>query len=136
MKKKLLNKQDGFSLTELMVALVIIGVLVLLALPRLLPVVTKAKVVEAKMNLKQVYMLEKSYKFEYDRYSSNLNEIGFEQEKLITEGGTARYKIEIQQAELNSFKAVATAMVDFDNDGTFNVWEVKEDGIIKETIPD
>ena len=133
MKKKLLNKQDGFSLTELMVALVIIGVLVLLALPRLLPVVTKAKVVEAKMNLKQVYMLEKSYKFEYDRYSSNLNEIGFEQEKLITEGGTARYKIEIQQAE---FKAVATAIVDFDNDGTFNVWEVKEDGIIKETIPD
>ena len=136
MKKKLLNRQDGFSLTELMVALVIIGVLVLLALPRLLPVVTKAKVVEAKMNLKQVYMLEKSYKFEYDRYSSNLNEIGFEQEKLITEGGTARYKIEIQQAELNSFKAVATAIVDFDNDGTFNIWEVKEDGIIKETIPD
>ena len=35
--------QSGFSLTELMVVLVIIGVLVLLALPKLLPVVTKAK---------------------------------------------------------------------------------------------
>ena len=136
MKRKIITKQDGFSLTELMVALVIIGVLVLLALPRLMPVVTKAKVVEAKMNLKQVYMLEKSYKFEYDRYSTNVIELGFEQEKLITEGGTARYKIEIQLAELNSFKAVATAVVDFDNDGTFNVWEVNEDGIIKETIPD
>lgn len=136
MKNKIARNQDGFSLTELMVALVIIGVLILLALPRLMPVVTKAKVVEAKMNLKQVYMLEKSYKFEYDRYSSNVAELGFEQEKLITEGGTARYKIEIQQAELNSFKASATAVVDFDNDGTFNVWEVGEDGIIKETIPD
>ncbi|MBI1937428.1 MAG: type II secretion system protein [Ignavibacteriales bacterium] len=136
MKRRLFTVQEGFSLTELMVALVIIGVLVLLALPRLMPVVTKAKVVEAKMNLKQIYMLEKSYKFEYDRYSSNVAEIGYEQEKLVTEGGTARYKIEIEQAEVNSFKAVATAVVDFDNDGTFNVWEVSEDGIIKETIPD
>ena len=54
-----MRNQEGFTLTELMVVLVIIGVLILLALPRLLPVVTKAKVVEAKMNLKQVYMLEK-----------------------------------------------------------------------------
>lgn len=43
---KLMNvirNESGFSLTELMVVLIIIGVLVLLALPRLLPVVTKAK---------------------------------------------------------------------------------------------
>lgn len=46
--------ESGFSLTELMVVLVIIGVLVLLALPRLLPVVTKAKTTEAKLMLKQV----------------------------------------------------------------------------------
>lgn len=136
MNKKIIKEEGGFSLTELMVALVIIGVLVLLALPRLMPVVTKAKVVEAKMNLKQVYMLEKSYKFEYDRYSENIAEIGYEQEKLVTEGGTARYKIEIKQADVNALKATATAVVDFDNDGTFNVWEVNEDGIIKETIPD
>ena len=136
MKTKIFYNKDGFSLTELMVALVIIGVLVLLALPRLMPVVTKAKVVEAKLNLKQIYMLEKSYKFEYDRYSKDLNEIGYEQEKLVTESGTARYKIEIQQAEVNSFKAVASSVVDFDNDGNFNVWEVNENGIIKETTPD
>lgn len=136
MNKKIKKDESGFSLTELMVALVIIGVLVLLALPRLMPVVTKAKVVEAKMNLKQVYMLEKSYKFEYDRYSDNLMEIGYEQEKLVTEGGTARYKIEIKQADVNAVKAAATAVVDFDNDGAFNVWEVNEDGIIKETTPD
>ena len=49
---------EGFSLTELMVVLVIIGVLVLLALPKLLPVVTKAKTTEAKLMLKQVQTLE------------------------------------------------------------------------------
>lgn len=136
MHRKFYKSEDGFSLTELMVALVIIGILVLLALPRLMPVVTKAKATEAKLSLKQVYMLEKAYRFEYDKYSSELVQIGFEQETLITENGTARYKVEITAAELNSFTAIATSVVDFDGDGTFNVWEVKENGIIQEVIPD
>lgn len=136
MKKKFLKNESGFSLTELLVVLVIIGVLVLLALPRLMPVVTKAKTTEAKLNLKQVYMLQKSYKFEYDRFSPNLNEIGYEQETLITEGGSARYMIEITSSELSSFVATATSVVDFDNDGTFNTWEVNQAGTIKEIIPD
>lgn len=136
MLKKMLKETAGFSMTELLVVLVIIGVLVLLALPRLMPVVTKAKTTEAKLNLKQVLMLQKSYKFENDKYSSNINEIGFEQEKLVSEGGTARYKIEIVESDLNSFRALATATVDFDNDGTFNVWEVTQEGQIKEVTPD
>lgn len=136
MKKRFIVDDRGFSLTELLVVLVIIGVLVLLALPRLMPVVTKAKTIEAKLNLKQIYMLQKSYKFEYDKFSSNYSELGYEQETLITDGGNARYLIEISSAELNSFVATATSVVDFDNDGVFNVWEVNETGIIKESIPD
>lgn len=136
MKKRSIADNRGFSLTELLVVLVIIGVLVLLALPRLMPVVTKAKTIEAKLNLKQIYMLQKSYKFEYDKFSSNYSELGYEQETLITDGGNARYLIEISSAELNSFVATATSVVDFDNDGVFNVWEVNETGIIKESIPD
>ncbi len=136
MLKKFMKKNDGFSMTELMVALVIIGVLVLLALPRLMPVVNKAKATEAKLNLKQVYMLQKAFKFEYDRYSENLPEIGFEQEKLITEGGTARYLVEVESADVKSFSAKAVAVVDFDDDGNFNEWQVTQDGVIKETKPD
>lgn len=136
MIKKLIKDQKGFSMSELMVVLVIIGVLVLLALPRLMPVVNKAKATEAKINLKQVYMLQKAYKFEYDKYSKSLTEIGFEQETLISDEGTARYKIEIKEAEIKGFTATATSIVDFDDDGTFNVWEVNEKGIIKEVVPD
>ncbi|MGD8782589.1 MAG: prepilin-type N-terminal cleavage/methylation domain-containing protein [Ignavibacteria bacterium] len=136
MKSIIIENEDGFSMTELMVVLVIIGVLVLLALPRLMPVVTKAKTTEAKLGLKQVYMLEKSHKFEYDTFSLELTEIGFEQELLITEGGTARYLIEIKEADVKSFTATATAVADFDDDGTYNVWEVNEDGIVKEITPD
>ena len=130
-------KEDkGFTITELLVVLVIIGILVLLALPRLMPIVTKAKTTEAKLNIKQVFMLEKAYKYEFDKYSTNLAEIGFEQDKLITEGGNARYKIEITNADVNSFRATATSVTDFDNDGTFNVWEVTQEGAIKEITPD
>jgi type IV pilus assembly protein PilE len=130
------RRQSGFSLTELMVVLVIIGVLVLLALPKLLPLVTKAKTTEAKLQLKHVFTLEQSYKYEHDRYSTMLSEIGFEQTKLITEGGQARYKIEVLSADEASFLAQATSVVDFDNDGTFNVWTVDQTGAIKEKIPD
>ena len=62
-RRIVLHNEEGFSLTELMVVLVIIGVLVLLALPKLLPLVTKAKTTEAKLMLKQVHTLQQSYKF-------------------------------------------------------------------------
>ncbi len=130
------RKQSGFSLTELMVVLVIIGVLVLLALPKLLPLVTKAKTTEAKLQLKHLFTLEQSYKYEHDRYSTALSEIGFEQAKLITEGGQARYKIEVLSADESSFSAQAVSVVDFDNDGVFNVWTVDQTGAIKEKVPD
>lgn len=133
---KKFSSQSGFSMTELMVVLVIIGVLVLLALPRLRPVVTKAKTTEAKLMLKQVYTLEQSYKFEHDRYAKELTDIGFEQEKLTTENGQARYKIEVLSADEKGFTAQATSIVDFDGDGIMNVWVVTENGDIKEKVPD
>jgi type IV pilus assembly protein PilE len=133
---KRIPTEHGFSLTELMVVLVIIGVLVLLALPKLLPVVTKAKTTEAKLMLKQVHTLEQAFKFEQDRYSRVLSDVGFEQQKLISEGGQARYTIEIVSADEKSFVAQATSTVDFDGDGTYNVWVVDETGAIREKVPD
>lgn len=130
------RNESGFSLTELMVVLVIIGVLVLLALPKLLPIITKAKTTEAKLMLKQIYTLEESYRFEHDRYSQVLSEIGFEQERLISQGGQARYKIEIISADDQKFIAHAASKVDFNGNGIYNVWSVDETGVVKENIPD
>jgi type IV pilus assembly protein PilE len=127
---------EGFSLAELMVVLVIVGVLVLLALPKLMPIVTKAKTTEAKLQLKQVYSLQQAYKFEHDRYAQNLPEVGFEQERLIAEGGQARYTVAVVSANDKVFLAQATSTVDFDGDGIFNVWEVDETGAVREKTPD
>jgi type IV pilus assembly protein PilE len=134
--KRKWQSTSGFSMVELMVVLVIIGILVLLALPRLEPVVSKAKETEAKLMLKQVYTLEKSYKYENDIYSNSLSNIGFEQDSLVTEGGRARYRISIVSADANSFTAEATAVVDFNGNGRFNVWAVDQTGNIVEKVPD
>jgi type IV pilus assembly protein PilE len=126
----------GFTLTELLIALVIIGILVLLALPNLMPLIAKAKSTEAQLQLSHVHMLEKSYFYMHSKYSEDLSEIGFEQEKLTNDGGNANYLIEIAESSSTGFIARATAVVDFDGDGVFNIWEIDEQKNLKETIKD
>ena len=111
----------SFTLTEVLVVLIIIGILILLALPSLMPLITKAKATEAKIQLQHAYTLEKNFFFEQSKYSNDLSEISFEQQPLTTGGGQANYKIEITEASSGSFKVKATSVVDFDGDGVFNV---------------
>lgn len=139
MNAQILNKKlKAYTLTEILVVLVIIGILVLLALPNLLPLITKAKSTEAKVQLEHLSTLQKTYFYEKSKYSSDLTEIGFIQEKLTTDGkdGKANYKIEIVKATNNAFLARATAVTDFDGDGTFNVWEIDQDKNLKEVVAD
>lgn len=127
---------SAFTLTEVLVVLIIIGILILLALPNLMPLITKAKSTEAKIQLQHVYILEKDFFFEKSRYSAMLPEISFEQQGLTTNGGQANYRIEIIESSNNTFRARATAVVDFDGDGSFNVWEIDENKNLTETTPD
>jgi type IV pilus assembly protein PilE len=126
----------AFTLTEVLVVLIIVGILVLLALPNLMPLITKAKSTEAKVQLEHVYTLEKNVFYEKSTYSKALNEISFEQQPLTTQGGQANYRIEVVQATNNSFTARATAVVDFDGDGVFNVWEIDQNKHLVETVQD
>lgn len=130
------HQSRAFTLTEMLIVLVIIGILILIALPNLMPLISKAKSTEAQLQLGHVYTLEKSFFYMQSRYSSDLKEIGFEQEKLSTEGGNANFRIQLGEADNNSFKATATSVVDFDGDGTFNVWEINQDKQLKEVTPD
>ncbi len=129
---------EAFTLSELLVVLVIIGILVLLALPRFMPLISKTRSVEAKQALKFVHTLQRSHFFEYARYTNDLKKLHFEQEKLATEeeAGAANYRIDIVEATTTAFLARATAVVDFDGDGQFNVWEINEKGELIEVQDD
>lgn len=130
------RKLQAFSLPELLVVLVIIGILVLIALPNLMPLISKAKSMEAQQQLVFLHTLEKSHFYIRSRYSASLEEIGFEQARLVTEGGNANYRIEIVSADEQGFRATATAVVDFDGDGVYNVWEINQDKELKEITKD
>ena len=127
---------DAFSLPELLVVLVIIGILVLIALPNLMPLISRAKAAEAQQQLTFLHTLQRSNFYTYSRYSSSLEELGFEQQKLVSDGGHANYLSEIVEASEHGFRATATAVVDFDGDGIYNVWEIDQDKELKETVKD
>ncbi len=129
-------KLPAYNLQEILIVLVIIGILLLLALPNLMPLISKAKGIEAQTQLKYIYNSQTSYRYMYSKYSSDLNEIDFTPPKTVKEDGTSNYVYEVLSASNNSFKVRATAITDFDGDGVFNVWEVDENGNPKQTVKD
>lgn len=130
------KKLKAFTLAELLIVLVIVGILVLLALPNLMPLIAKTKSTEAQLQLKHLYTLERSHFMLHSKYSTDFQDIGYEHEKTILENGPANYRIEIIEATPTTFKAQATALADFDGDGVFNVWEINQDQKLKEVTKD
>jgi len=130
------RKLNAYTLNELLVVLIIIGILILLVLPSLMPLISKSKSTEAQLQLGHLHTLEKSHFYMYSKYSSDFDELGFEQEKLVSEGGKANYMVEILQADVTGFVARATAVVDFDGDGVYNTWEIDQDKNLRETQKD
>lgn len=78
--------KKGFTLVELMVVIVIIGILAALAIPRFLGATNKTKAAEFKPVLKQIYTLQEAYKQEKDAYSNDADgsDIGFDKPDSVS----------------------------------------------------
>lgn len=129
-------KVAAYSLTEILIVLCIIGILLLMVLPNQTSVIGQAKAIEAQAMLNQVYGLEKSHFYRHSKYSSDLEELGFEQESTVEDGGQAVYKIEIVEANNEGFLARATSTSDLDGDGAFNTWEIDNKKMLNEVTKD
>ena len=130
------RKVPALNLQETLIVLAIIGILLLLALPNLMPLITKAKSIEAQTQLKAIFNAQTTHNYMYSKYSHDLNELDFIAPKTVRENGTANYRYEIVSAENGSFKARAEAVTDFDGDGILNVWEIDENGNPKQIVKD
>lgn len=136
MKSKNNLYAKAYSMTEILIVLCIIGILLLMVLPSQTSVITQAKSIEAQSMLNHLYGLEKNYFFRHSRYTSDFEELGFEPALTIEQGGQAVYNIQIIEASTNTFKASATSLSDFDDDGNYNTWEIDQKKSLKETVKD
>ncbi len=69
------NKKSGFSLVELTIVVVILGVLATFAVPRFMSSVEKTKASEAFSYLSQIESAQARYNAENGRYTNRLNDL-------------------------------------------------------------
>ncbi|MFY0602959.1 MAG: prepilin-type N-terminal cleavage/methylation domain-containing protein [Flavobacteriaceae bacterium] len=134
--KKIYRKIPAYNLQELLVVLVIIGILILIAMPNFEGVINNAKSLEAKQNLTTIESFQSSYRFMHSTYTKDLDKIDFIAPKTPDQGGNAYFTYEILKANKTSFTARATAVEDWDGDGIKNVWEINQDKQLVEVTKD
>jgi len=124
MKKRLPNKKKGFTLLEVLVTVVIIGVLAAFVIPRMVQQVEKAKEAEATSSLGAIRSAEYLLHSTSGKFVAATDEKGIQSAlNLVVGGGFYRYKI--IDADGENFLALATPV------GPLSDW-LKEFGINKD----
>lgn len=146
--KKLQNYRHGFSLLELMIVIAIIAFLSMIALPNLMHFLAKSKRTEAYTVLRSLYIAQKGYWLDHNKYTTSLtgnDSLNWKPSGTLhytygfpgTEGtnyvtgslktpGTA-----LQAAQISDKGFTIAAVGDIDSDGKVDVITIDQDGNIK-----
>jgi len=136
-KNRGLNSK-GFTLIELMIVVVIIGILAAMAIPRWWKASERSRQSEAKLILKQIFTNEETYWQSHTGYFitgealSVANPNAFAPIWVDLLDG-ALYTYTIQGDALNF---TATATCNLDADGTIDTWTIDQDGTLQVIIDD
>lgn len=93
----------GFTLTEILVVVIIIGIVSTLALPMLVKTLEKAKLGEAASNLNLIRTGEKIYFLEYSTFSPTISDLNIEDPST----GAKYFDYSIVSADSDGFSAKA-----------------------------
>lgn len=140
---KLMKKEKGFTLIELMIVVVIIGILAAMAMPRFYQATIKAKQSEARTILKEVYTMQLGYRNQYDTYWGQ-GAIAFANGAPtafsylgVDIAPNSVYTYEITVANASAFVCVATASSPaLDSDPSADVWQIDNWGDLVVTTDD
>jgi len=116
----------GFSLMEVMIVVVIIGILAALAYPNLEKYFKRARQTEAKTNLSAIYTAKKIYFTLHQYYADDINKIDLS----LAQGDPY---ITIQEASTSTFKAQVEGNID---DDALDTWTIDQDKNLRYTIDD
>ena len=118
----------GFSLMEVMIVVVIIGILAALAYPTLEKYLKIARQTEAKTNLSAIYTAQKIYFSLHQSYADDINELDLS----LAQGDPDTFTI--QEASTSTFKAQAEGNID--DDAALDTWTIDQDKNLLNTIDD
>ena len=137
-----LKNKKGFTLIELMIVVVIIGILAALAIPRFMTASTRSKQAECKQMLKQIYTMQHTF-----RQGNPLNAYGETTGEASTPGvqyaftdigvevgSNAIYTYTMTAVGANTFTATATA--NLDDDAAIDTWSISETGVLVPVVND
>ena len=119
----------GFTLTELMIAMALVGILAALATSSFMSIRNRAKSAEARHILAEIRTMEVVYKMENSSYSDSLSAIGF-----TTFSQPTHYAYTVTSSDTTSF--TVTAAGDIDSDGVDDKWTIDEDGKLTHVVVD
>ena len=111
----------GFSLMEVMIVVVIIGILAALAYPNLEKYLKRARQTEAKTNLSAIYTAQKIYFTLHQSYAEDIK-------KLDLSLAQGLYTYTIQEASTSTFKAQAEGNID--DDDALDTWTIDQNKIL------
>ena len=117
----------GFSLMEVMIVVVIIGILAALAYPNLEKYLKRARQTEAKTNLSAIYTAQKIYFTLHQSYADDINELDLS----LVQGDPYTFTME---ASTSTFKAQAEGNID--DDDALDTWTIDQDKNLFNTIDD
>ena len=133
---KTVHNRKGFTLIELMIVVVIIGILAALAIPRFMQATTKSKQSEAKQLLKQIYTMQRTYRQAQGTY-------GDDGVTAAAGGSFPQIGVEVMASAIYSYEMVAaqntftcTATANLDDDATDDEWTIDQDGDLTNTTND
>ena len=111
----------GFSLMEVMIVVVIIGILAALAYPNLEKYLKRARQTEAKTNLSAIYTAQKIYFTLHQSYADDINKLDLS----LVQGDPYTFTME---ASTSTFKAQAEGNID--DDDALDIWTIDQNKIL------